>query len=126
MSPFNGDKWSNQAQLFWTGAKPGDTLALDLPEFTGKVNLELVLTTAGDYGIVQLSLDDQPLGPPIDLYSNGVLTTGVLSFPNVTVKGNNHKLNVQIVGTNRKAKKSHLFAIDYLQIEKPDGSFVTE
>ncbi|PQO33631.1 FG-GAP repeat domain-containing protein [Blastopirellula marina] len=125
MAPFTGDKWSNHAQLFWTGAKPGDTLALDLPEFTGKVDLEVVLTTAGDYGIVQLALDDQPLGPPIDLYSSGVLTTGVLSFPNVMVKGSEHKLNVQIVGTNRKAKKAYLFAIDFLRIKNSDGSYMT-
>lgn len=126
MQGFQGDKWSGGSQLFWTGAKPADSLALDLPEFTGTVDLEVVLTTAGDYGVVQLSLDDQPLGPPIDLYSGGVLTTGVLTFPQVAVKGDQHKLNVQIVGANPKAKKSYMFAIDYVRVKQADGSFVTE
>ncbi|RCS47618.1 VCBS repeat-containing protein [Bremerella cremea] len=126
MSGFKADHWSNDTQLFWTGAKPGDTLALDLPPFTGQVGVEVVLTTAGDYGIVQLSLDDQPLGPPIDLYNNDVQTTGVLSFPQVAVTGKEHKLNVRILGANRQAKKSYMFAIDYLRIKKPDGSFVTQ
>lgn len=124
MSNFGGDRWSNKAQLFWTGAKPADTMSLELPEFSGTVDLEIVLTCARDYGIVQLSLDDTPLGPPIDLYNAEVITTGVLSFPKIEVQGNRHSLGVQIVGTNPKAQKSYMFGIDYLRIKKSDGSFV--
>ena len=124
MSKFRADNWSNQSQLWWTGAKPGDTLALELPQFTGTIDLEVALTCARDYGIVQLSLDDKPLGPPIDLYHPDVITTGVLSFPRIAVEGNRHTLNVQIAGANRKAAKAYMFALDYLRIKKPDGSFV--
>ena len=116
MSRFSADQWSNQSQLWWTGAKPADTLTLPLPEFTGTVDVEVVLTCAGDYGIVQLTLDDQPLGPPIDLYSNSVVTTGVLSFPKITVEGKQHSLEVQMVGSNPKAKRAYMFALDYLRI----------
>ena len=31
MSRFRADRWSGDAQLFWTGAKPGDRLDLELP-----------------------------------------------------------------------------------------------
>ena len=62
-------------------AKPGDTLTLELPAFTGVVDLDVVLTCARDYGIVQLSLDDKPLGDPIDLYETDVVTTGVIVVP---------------------------------------------
>ncbi|QDT10174.1 PVC-type heme-binding CxxCH protein [Stieleria marina] len=124
MSRFNGDSWSGKSQLWWTGAKPGDTLTLELPAFTGVVDLDVVLTCAKDYGVVQLSLDDQPLGDPIDLYETSVITTGVLSFPKQSVQGNKHTLGVQIIGANPKAAKSHMFAIDYLRIKKPDGKFV--
>lgn len=116
MSRFSADQWSNQSQLWWTGAKPADKLTLPLPEFTGTVDVEVVLTCAGDYGIVQLTLDDQPLGPPIDLYSNSVVTTGVLSFPKITVEGKQHSLEVQVVGSNPKAKRAYMFALDYLRI----------
>ena len=124
MSAFKGDRWSNQSQLWWTGARVGDTLTLDLPSFTGVVDVEVVLTVARDYGVVQLSLNQQPLGSPIDLFDPNVVTTGVLTFPNIAVKGRKHQLVVQMVGTNPKAKRSYMFAIDYLRVKKADGSFV--
>ena len=125
MSRFNGDQWSRDSQLWWTGAKPGDTLSLELPEFSGDVELEVVLTCARDYGIVQLSLDDQALSDPIDLYEENVVTTGVLSFAKLSVDGNSHTLNVQMAGANPNAKKAYMFAIDYLRIKTSDGKFVT-
>lgn len=124
MSNFRDDRWSGDSQLWWTGAKPGDTLTMDLPTFTGTIDLEVVLTCAKDYGIVQLALDDTPLGPPIDLYETKVITTGVLSFPSLSVIGKQHKLTIQVAGANPKAVKSYMFAIDYLRIKTPDGSYV--
>ncbi len=124
MANFRADTWSGKSQLWWTGARPGDQLSLPLPSFTGTVDLEVVLTCARDYGIVQLMLDDQPLGEPIDLFDPEVVTTGVLSFPKQAVDGTSHKLGVQIVGANPKAVKAYMFAIDYLRIRKPDGSYV--
>ncbi|MFK8114372.1 MAG: PVC-type heme-binding CxxCH protein [Rubripirellula sp.] len=124
MSQFRGDKWSNKSQLWWTGGRIGDKLTMDLPKFTGTVDLDIVLTIAGDYGVVQLSLDDQKLGDPIDLYNAAVVTTGVLSFPKLSVDGNKHTLTAQIVGANPKAKKSFMFAVDYLRLKKADGEYV--
>jgi putative membrane-bound dehydrogenase-like protein len=124
MSNFRDDRWSGDAQLWWTGARPGDDLSLRLPPFSGTVDLDVVLTCAKDYGIVQLSLDDQPLGNPIDLYESDVVTTGVLSFKNLSVKGAEHTLGVKIVGANPKAAKSYMFAIDYLRIKTADGKYV--
>lgn len=125
MSRFGSDRWSNSSQLWWTGARPGDVLTLDLPEFGGTVDVEIVMTCARDYGIVQLSLDEQPLGKPVDLYETDVVTTGVLSFPPITVDEKKHKLKVTMAGANDKAKKAFMFALDYLRIKKADGNFVT-
>ncbi|MCA9044069.1 MAG: DUF1080 domain-containing protein, partial [Planctomycetaceae bacterium] len=124
MKNFKADRWSNASQLWWTGARPGDTLSVDLPEFTGTVDFDIVLTCARDYGIVQLKLDDKPLGEPIDLYDTEVITTGVLSFPKLAVEGKRHTLSIQIVGANPQAAKAYMVAIDYLRIKQPDGSFV--
>lgn len=124
MSRFTADKWSGNAHLWWTGGQPGDELTLDLPTFSGIVDLQIVLTCARDYGIVQLKLDDEPLGHPIDLYETNVVTTGVLSFPELSVKGTKHTLGVTIVGTNPKAKPAHMFAVDYLRIKTANGDFV--
>lgn len=124
MSQFSGDRWSGDSQLWWNGGIPGDTLTLNLPEFTGTVDLEIVLTCARDYGVVQLSIDEQPLGDPIDLFEANVVTTGVLSFPQISVQGKRHALRVQIAGANPKAQKAYMFAIDYLRINTSDGKYV--
>jgi putative membrane-bound dehydrogenase-like protein len=124
MSRFKGEKWSGNSQLWWTGGRPGDKLTFDLPNFTGTVDLEVVLTIAKDYGIVQLSLDDQTLGEPIDLYNADVITSGVLSFSKLAVQGNKHTLTIQIVGTNPKAQKSFMSAVDYIRVKQADGTFV--
>ncbi len=116
MSRFDTDHWSGNSQLWWTGAKPGDKLTIELPEQAGNVDLEIVLTCARDYGIVQLSLDEKPLGQPIDLYSPKVITTGVLTFPQLELKPGKHSLTVQIAGANPKAAKGYMFALDYLRL----------
>ncbi len=74
-----GGQWSNDAHLWWIDAKPGDKLDLALPvKQAGKYRLGMQLTKAVDYGIVQLYLDGQKLGDPIDLYHDGVVPTGLL------------------------------------------------
>ncbi len=124
MRGFSLDRWSGQSQLWWTGAQPGDSLTMELPEFSGTVDIEIVLTGAKDYGIVQLYLDDQPLGTPIDLYQRDVKTTGVLKFSQRKVDGNQHTLGVKITGSNPSAIKSFMFAIDYVRVKQADGNFV--
>lgn len=125
MSNFTADKWSNNSQLWWSGGKLGDELKLELPSFTGVVDLEIVLTCAGDYAVVQLSLDGKPLGEPIDLYETQVVTTGVLEFPKLSVEGNQHTLEIQIIGANPKAARAYMCAVDYLRIKQPNGQYVT-
>ena len=115
MARFTSDRWSGNSQLWWTGARPGDKLTIPLPEQPGPFNLEIVLTCARDYGIVQLSLDDKPLGRPIDLYHPNVITTGVLSFPKQPA--GKHTLTVQMAGANPKAVKAYMFALDYLRLK---------
>ncbi len=116
MANFQGDNWSGNAQMWWTGARPGDKLTIKLPPKTGTVDLEFVLTRARDYGIVQLTMDNEPLGKPIDLYSPEVVTTGVLTFRNVILKPGPHTLAVQILGANPRAEKAYMFGFDYLRL----------
>ena len=119
MGSFAGDNWSGDAQLWWTGGRPGDTLQLPLPPTTGTVDVELVLTCARDYGIVQPMLDGQKLGDPVDLYHDGVITTGVLSYPKQQLKPGEHTLTLQIVGRNPKAKETFMVGLDYVRLAVP-------
>src|SRR5690606_36970749 len=103
----------------------GDQLTLELPSFTGLVDLEVVLTCARDYAVVQLSLDGKPLGKPIDLYETQVTTTGVLEFPQLSVDGSAHTLEIQIIGANPQAAKAYMCAVDYVRIKQSTGQYVT-
>jgi hypothetical protein len=114
-----GDKWSNDAQLWWIDARPGDRLELALPVGqTGTYRLTLQLTKAPDYGIVQLYLDGQKLGSPIDLYQSEVVPTGPLAMGTSELSAGDHKLAVEIVGANEKAIKSYMFGLDYIKLDR--------
>jgi hypothetical protein len=114
----HGSDWSGESHLWWTGAKPGDTLELAVPvEKAGTYRLKMQFTKAIDYGIVQLSLDDKKLGGPIDLFNRGVVATGVLDMGTHELSQGRHVLKVEIVGANERAVKSYMFGLDYLKLE---------
>ncbi|MFI5378018.1 MAG: DUF2961 domain-containing protein [Tepidisphaerales bacterium] len=110
--------WSGDAQLWWTGAKPGDKLDLALPVAkAGSQKIILQLTKARDYGIVQVSLDGQKLGNPIDLYNPAVVPFGPVSLGPVDLTAGEHKLTFEITGANDKAIKAYMVGIDYVKVE---------
>ncbi|MGD9853328.1 MAG: PVC-type heme-binding CxxCH protein [Planctomycetaceae bacterium] len=121
MEEFTTDRWSGTDHLWWTDAKPGDALDLQFSlEDGGLLVPELVLTRAFDYAVIQLYLDGEPLGDPVDLYSNPqVETTGVLTFAPRMLSGGKHTLTLEIVGANPQAKKLYMAGIDYLRFVKP-------
>ena len=115
MGGFTADHWSDNKHLWWTGAKPGNTLSLELDMPAQMESIELVLTGAKNYGIVQLKLDGKPLSKPIDLYRKNVVTTGVLTFPTPDLAPGKHTLEFEIVGSNPQAQPAHMVGIDFLR-----------
>jgi hypothetical protein len=116
MTPW-GESWSNDAQLWWTDAKPGDKLELGLPVAkAGKYQVLAQLTKAVDYGIVQFWLDGERLGQPIDLFHDGVVPTGELGLGARALSAGDHKLTVEITGANPLAVKSFMFGLDYVKL----------
>jgi D-arabinan exo alpha-(1,3)/(1,5)-arabinofuranosidase (non-reducing end) len=119
-----GPDWSGDAHLWWTDARPGDTLDLAVPvKKPGTYRLTMQLTKAIDYGIVQLYLDGKKLGEPIDLFHNGVVATGALQMGTHELDAGSHVLRVEIVGANEKAVKKYMFGLDYLKLEEVQSSF---
>ena len=118
MGGFTKDRWSGNDHLWWTGAGPGAKLELELPVAKdGTYDIELVLTMARDYGIVQVLIDDEPLGGPLDCFNDpDVITTGVLSLPTKDLKTGSHKLGLQIVGANPKAAKAFMVGLDCVRL----------
>ncbi|MBK9138275.1 MAG: DUF2961 domain-containing protein [Verrucomicrobia bacterium] len=110
-------RWSGDAHLWWIEAKPGDKLELALPvEKAGRYKLLAALTKAVDYGIVKLTLDGRDL-TTIDLFNNGVVSTGELDLGAHDLAAGEHRLGVEIVGANDRAVKSYMFGLDYLRLE---------
>lgn len=118
MASFAGDRWSGNDHLWWTGAKPGDTLEVELPvDQTGTYQLELVLTMARDYGVVQVLLDGEPLGTPIDCFDpSEVVTTGVRTIPEVTLDAGEHRLGFEIKGANPAAVPAFMVGLDWVRL----------
>jgi len=110
-------KWSGGKQLWWRDGKPGDKLVMAFPvKTTGKYALSAELTKAIDYGIVQLYLDEKPLGEPIDLINDGVIRK-VYPLGTHELTNGEHRLTAEIVGANPKAVKRYMFGLDYLKLD---------
>ena len=119
MGGFPKDKWSGTDHLWWTGAAPGARLELEFPVTAdGAYDIEVVLTMARDYGIVQLMIDGEALGGPVDCYDVDVVTTGVLSYGPKKLTAGTHKLGLQIVGANPNAVKGYMVGVDYIRLVK--------
>jgi arylsulfatase A-like enzyme len=84
----------------------------------------VVLTKARDYGIVQVSIDGNKLGEPIDCYDPTVTTTGEISLGTLELKPGKHILRATLTGANDQSKNAvgvgrHLFGLDYLRLQTP-------
>ncbi len=119
MGGFPHGRWSGRRQLFWTGAKPGDRLEVEIMvEQPGEFEIEAVMTKARDYAIVQWSHHNQPLGEPIDLFHEPeVITTGVVKLGKVKLDAGPQRFTVEIKGANPSAVASYLFGLDFLRLK---------
>jgi hypothetical protein len=118
MKNFRKDRWSGNAQLLWSGAKPTDRLTLEIPvPQAGTFNLEMAFTMARDFATIRILLDDQPLAEKIVLYNYpDVITTGILTFGPRQLSAGPHKLTLQITGAHPSATKAHLVGLDHLRL----------
>jgi len=80
--------------------------------------LAVTLTKARDYGIVQLYVDGNKAGEPIDLYNPEVISTGPIGLGTWELEKGEHCLEVEIVGANPKAIKAYMFGLDQI-LAKP-------
>jgi hypothetical protein len=120
MSGFSSDRWSGNAQLFWRQAVPGSrlTLEFDVAE-SAEYELGAVLTTARDYAIVNLLVDDEALASSLDLYEYpDVKTSGELPLGSRKLDKGTHRLTIESIGANPSAIPAHMFGLDCLVLTK--------
>jgi hypothetical protein len=105
LAEFTEGKWSGEQHLWGRPPKKGEWADLELPVAAdGTYEVVVYLTKARDYGIVQFSLDGQPLGKPVDgFHADTVVATGAVSLGTATLKKGAATLRVEVVGTNDKS-----------------------
>ncbi|NBV46052.1 MAG: cytochrome C [Planctomycetia bacterium] len=118
MGSFTAGRWSGNSQLWWTGAKAGDRLVLEVPvTTTGPHEIRAVCTKAHDYAIVSLEWNDAPASAPLDLYhKEGVVHTTEVPIATVDLAPGTATLTVEIVGENPGATHGWMFGLDYLRL----------
>ena len=120
MTHYATDKWKNDDQLWWTGAKPGDKLEMAVPvEEDGTLRRER-RPDQGPRLRHRAALRSTARRPA----SRSTSTTPTVdphradpSAPTSLTEGD-HTLGVEIVGANEKAVKSYMFGLDYVIFEK--------
>ena len=111
--------------MWWTGAKPGDKLDLEIPvKKAGEFDIEVELTKAVDYAIVQLYLDGDKLGDPLDLYHPDVVRTEPIALGHRSLSAGKHTLTIEILGANKQAKKAYMFGLDRLLLKAAPKSSI--
>jgi hypothetical protein len=110
--------WSGDAHLWWTEAKPGDKLVLEVPVAkAGIYHVKMQFTKAIDYGTAQLTLDGRKLGEAMDFFNPSVIPTGEMDLGIQELAAGPHHLQVEITGANEKAVKSYMFGLDYVKLD---------
>lgn len=114
------DLWSGGKQIWWKGAKPEDILIVAFPaREAGRYKVIGNFTTAADYGIIQIYINGEKAGNPMDFYiPQGVKVTGNRELGTFDLKKGNNELKAVILGKNTKAIPNYMFGIDYLLLEK--------
>lgn len=112
--PTAGD-FSGGKQLF-SGITVQSTAEATL-QFTADTDYEGMLSaifcTAGDYATVQLLLDGEPLGDPVDCYNTRVYRSKITPLAHVSLAKGVHELTIRVVGKN-EASRGYLFGLDCL------------
>jgi hypothetical protein len=118
MAGFKTGQWSGGQQLFWTGGKPGERLELEIVvPMDAEYAIAAALTMARDYGIVQIKLDDEPLGEPLDLYNYpDVITSGEVTLAKRELTAGKHTLSLVLTGANSSAAQAFMVGLDYVRL----------
>lgn len=117
MASFKAARWSGNSHVWWTGARPGGKLVLEVPvEVRGRYEILAVCSKAHDYGTVTLAWNGGKPTAPIDLYDkDAVIVTPEVSLGAFDLELGTVPLEVEIVGENPAATKAWMFGLDYLR-----------
>lgn len=121
MRAFGADQWRGNDHLWWRRAKPGNRLELAVPvEAEGRYSLQVRLTKAPNYAIVQLHVDGKKVGEPVDLYDPSVVPAKPITLGPFDFSPGQHTVAIEIVGANPEAKKNYMVGIDQIDLQRAE------
>ena len=120
MGEFAASTWSGAAQLWWVGASVKDQLTATIPvPDDGTWRVSARFTTAPDYGIFEITLDDAPTrAMRLDLWSRDVRATEFVPLGEFVLVRGEHRLGAMLVDVGAPATPRGMFGIDVVRIER--------
>jgi hypothetical protein len=117
MDEFGKNNWSAGAQLFCRSLRHSPvrvTVLLPVKE-SGRYWIDLYTTRAPDYGVLEVLVDGQPLGPSIDAWAPAVLASGSIRLGARRLSAGTHDLTFRAAARNPASADFHL-GIDALAL----------
>jgi tetratricopeptide (TPR) repeat protein len=115
MSAWGLERWSNGFQLWCPAQQHGFVVVEIAITNSGRYRLGVYLTKGPDCGIVELSLDDIPIGELFDGFAPAVIPSGKVDFGDVHLIAGKHRLRFQTVNRNPESA-GYSFGIDCLVV----------
>ena len=114
-------EWSGGAHLWGKATAEGQGIDVAVPVAeAGSYRVKVYLTKSWDYGVLQLSIDGEPLGDPVDTWSPHVVLAPEVDLGVHDLAGE-FTLGVRLVGTNPESRAPHYyFGIDGIVLEPID------
>jgi WD40 repeat protein len=113
MTPFPAHRWSNDRQLYCACEEGGHVdVSIKWPG-SGKYELWIAFTQAGDYGIVETAVDGKKVGDRFDGYASDVRPGPLVRMGTVLLAPGSHILRFTVVGKSSLSRGYYL-GIDYV------------
>lgn len=112
------DRCSGEQYLWWEQGKPGDKLVLGFEATSAGPRQVIVrLVGARTYGRVQLYVNDDKSGEPVDLRKERVRALPEMDLGSHELTKGRNRLTVEMLGADEQAGAKCEFGIDYLLIK---------
>jgi len=125
MDVFGAGNWSEGRQLFCASQTGQLWVRVRLPSSgSGRQRLDLYLTRAPDYGILEVLLDGRPIGAAYDAWAPAVLASGAIHFGEHQLAAGNHELGFVVRARNPASQAFHI-GIDAVALVPVDDRRLT-
>jgi hypothetical protein len=109
MEGFGAGNWSGGQQLFCLSRGQQISVTVKLPIASSALQrIDLYVTRAPDFGVLEVAIDNQPIGAPYDGWAPAVLASGAISLGQRQLEAGNHELSFLVRSKNLASAGFHL------------------